>query len=130
MATQDQLVAQIRDGCLVVSKKLGPGLNKEIYVNALALEMEKSGLIVALSPTFDIYYGEIKVGDAQPDLIVEGSMVVQVKAGLAFNEAEQAVAIHNLKAADVEYGLLVNFASPGVEFRQIKHSPMRKPTRG
>jgi len=130
MAIPDQLVEQIREGCLVVARKLGPGLTKEIYGNALALELEKSELLVARSPSFDIYYGEIKVGDAQPDLIVEGAMMVQVKAGQGIDEADRTVAIHNLKAADLEDGLLVNFASSGVEFQPIKHSPVRKPARG
>jgi hypothetical protein len=55
MAIHDQLVDEIREGCLVVAKKLGPGLTEEIYGNALALELEKSELLVARSPSFDIY---------------------------------------------------------------------------
>ena len=86
-------------------------------------------MLVARSPRFDIYYGEIKVGDAQPDLIVEGAMMVQVKVGQAIGEADRAEAIHNLKAADLEDGLLVDFGRAEVEVQRIKHAPRGKPTR-
>ena len=129
MAMREQLVEQIREGCKVVAKALGHGLTKEIYGNALALELEKSDLLVARCPCFEIHYQGIKVGDAQPDLIVEGTMMVQLKVGQAIEESDRAEATHNLKAADLEDGLLVNFGRPEVEIQQIKHSPHRKPTR-
>ena len=129
MATQNQLVEQIREGCIAVAKTLGPGLTKEIYGNALALELEKMELLVARGHSFDIYYGEIKVGDAQPDLIVDGAMMIQLKVGQAIEEIDRAESIHNLKAADLEDGLLVNFGRAGIEIQQIKHSPHRKRTR-
>ena len=128
MAMREQLVEQIREGCKVVAKALGPGLTEEIYGNALALELEKSDLLVARSPSFEIHYQGIKVGDAQPDLIVEGTMMVQLKVGQAIEESDRAEATHNLKAADLEDGLLVNFGRPEVEIQRIKHSPHRKPT--
>jgi GxxExxY protein len=129
MASQEQLVEQIRQGCVAVAKTLGPGFTKEIYGNAIALELEKMEMLVARCPSFDIYYGEIKVGGAQPDLIVEGAMMIQLKVGQAIEEADRAEAIHNLKAADLADGLLVNFGRAGVEIQQIKHSPQSKPTR-
>ena len=129
MATREQLVEQIRQGCLAVAKALGPGFTKEIYGNALALELEKLDLLVARGPSFEIHYQGVKVGDAQPDLIVEGAMMVQLKVSQAIEEPERTEAIHNLKAADLEDGLLVNFGKPVVEIQQIKHSPHGKPTR-
>lgn len=129
MANQDQLVAQISQGCQVVAKTLGPGLTKEIYANALALELEKLDLIVARSPTFEIYYHEIKVGDAKPDLIVEGAMMIQLKVGQAIEDSDRAEAIHNLKAADLEAGMLVNFGKAEIVVQRISHSPQNKPIR-
>ena len=130
MAMREQLVEQIRQGCKVVGNTLGTGLTKEIYGNALALELEKSDLLVARGPSFEIHYQGIKVGDAKPDLIVDGTVMVQLKVGQTIEESDRTEAIHNLKAADIEDGLLVNFGRPEVEIQEIKHSPHGKPTCG
>lgn len=130
MAMREQLVEQIRQGCRVVGNTLGTGLTKEIYTNALALELENSDLLVARGPSFEIHYQGIKVGDAQPDLIVDGTVMVQLKVGQAIEESDRAEATHNLKAADLEDGLLVNFGRSEVEIQPIKHSPQGKQTRG
>ena len=92
-----------------VSRELGPGFLEAVYENALALELEQEGLTFERQCKLDIYYKNNLVGQYQADLVVEGKLLVELKAVSSFNDRHKAQVIHYLRASDLSIGLLFNF---------------------
>ena len=100
----------IIDAAMRVHTKLGPGLLESVYEACLAHELTKRGLRCLTQVGLPIIYDEVTldVGN-RIDLLVEGEIIVELKA------VEQLTALHaaqlksTLKAAGLEVGLLINF---------------------
>lgn len=98
-------------GCAIeVHKALGPGFDESCYMNALKIEMDKAGLKYKLNHAFDVVYGGEKIGTAQSDLYVEDRFVVDLMARPGeIGSYERSSLRAQLRAADLELGLIINF---------------------
>lgn len=98
-------------GCAIeVHKALGPGFDESCYVNALKIEMNKAGLKYKLNHAFDVVYAGEKVGSATADLYVEDRFVVDLMARPGeIGSYERSSVRAQLRAADLELGLIINF---------------------
>ena len=107
-------------GCFYrVYNTLGYGFLEKIYENALAYEFEKIGLKFGKQVGISVLYeGEI-MGEYFADFIVEGKVVVEVKAIKCFSGTEEAQLINYLKATGTEVGLLLNFGEEAKIKRMI-----------
>ena len=86
-------------GCAFrVLNTLGPGFLEKVYENALAHELREAGLAVVQQKGITVYYRSIPVGDYIADLVVEGTVVVELKASKALDPAHTAQCINYLKA--------------------------------
>ena len=92
-----------------VHNKLGWGFMEKVYRNALKLEMEKSGLKVEIEKPIKVYYEGEVVGDYFADMVVEGVVVVELKALEKLKKAHEVQLMNYLKATEIEIGLLINF---------------------
>jgi len=81
-----------------MAKELGYGFSKEIYTNALAVELRKDNLKVAEGTPIDIFYDGVCVGTSQADLIVEEKVIVAVTVDDGIDAASIAQCQHDLKA--------------------------------
>jgi GxxExxY protein len=98
---------------------LGCGFLEKLYENALRVELTKRGLSVRQQhPVSVTYDGEI-IGEYFADLLVEGSVVVELKAGKELDEIHLAQCLNYLKATGLKVCLLINFGKPRVEIRRI-----------
>lgn len=88
--------------------------------------MVKRGLTVEQQKPIKVYYGSHLVGDYYADLIVNGAVVVEVKAAETIVVAHVAQLNNYLKATEIEVGLLLNFGSTP-EFRRKYLTNDRKP---
>jgi len=92
---------------------------EKVYENALALEMRSVGLEVEQqSPVNVSYRGEI-VGDHVADLVVNGVVIIEIKAVKALTKNHEAQLFNYLRATGLKVGLLLNFGSPRLEFRRL-----------
>ena len=107
-------------GCAFkVSNTLGCGFLEKVYENALAIELRRAGLRVRQQARIEVRYeGEI-VGEYSADLLVEDSVIVELKAVKALDKIHTAQCLNYLKAADLRLCLLMNFAKPKLEIRRI-----------
>ena len=96
---------------------LGYGFLEKVYENALLLELRRRGLQVEQQTPIKVYYAGQVVGEYFADLLVEGKVIVELKAAEAISPAHEAQLLNYLKATGISVGLLLNFG-PRPEFRR------------
>ena len=107
-------------GCAyAVSNGLGAGFLEKVYENALAHEIRKSGLHAQQQQPIKIVYDGIVVGDYLADIVVEDSVIVELKAVKAFDDVHFAQCINYLKATRMKICLLINFGQPKIEIKRF-----------
>jgi len=77
------------------------------------------GFFVEKQKRIKVYYEELEVGDYYADLIVNGSVIVEIKAAETLIEEYEYQLINYLKATDIEVGLLLNFGKKPQVSRKI-----------
>jgi GxxExxY protein len=85
----------------------GAGFLEKVYENALALELREAGLSVARQQAITVYYNGIPAGDYVADLVVEGMVVIELKARKTLDPAHTAQCINYLKATGLHLCLLL-----------------------
>ena len=92
-----------------VYNTLGYGFLEKVYERAMMVEFGRAGLkFVNQFPVRVFYEGEV-VGDYVADFLVEGEVIVEVKAKMALCDSDECQILNYLKATDKEVGLLLNF---------------------
>jgi len=108
-----------------VYNKLGYGFLEKVYENAMMIELEKENIpAVPQSPIKVFYDGEI-VGEYYADILVDGKVIVEIKAAKALIEENEAQLLNYLKATNIEVGILFNFG-PKPEVRRKVFDNSRK----
>ena len=100
---------------------LGNGFQEVIYQRALAYEMMKGGLDFQREIEQPIYYKDLPnpIGTRRADFVVEGKILVELKAIIQLEDVHLAQALNYLKAYKLEVGLLINFGSKSLTFKRI-----------
>ena len=110
-------------GCaFTVSNVLGCGFLEKVYENALAHELRKAGLKVEQQHGIAVYYDGQVVGEYAADLLVEGSLLVELKAVKELDDIHLAQCLNYLRATKLRLCLLMNFAKPKVDIRRIANN--------
>jgi len=106
-------------GCAMkVHSTLGPGFLESVYHSALAHELRKEGLEVECEKAISVKYDGIVVGEFSADILVEGMIVVELKANQALCAADEVQLVNYVVATGVETGLLLNFGAESLEFKR------------
>jgi GxxExxY protein len=92
-----------------VYNQLGYGFLEKVYENALLIELRKKGLFCVAQLPIEVFYEEQKVGQYFADILVEDSVILEIKAAESLVEEHEAQLINYLKATELEIGLLLNF---------------------
>jgi GxxExxY protein len=92
-----------------VHNTLGHGFLESVYERSMELELRKLGLKVERQVALRVTYDGIEVGHFRADLLVEGCVLVELKAARAIDPSHEAQLINYLRAADISVGLLLNF---------------------
>ena len=103
------LTSEIIKCFYTVYNKLGYGFFEKVYENSLKIELEAKGFKVQCQKPINVYYNEQLVGEYFADLIVEDSVIIELKASRELQESHSVQLINYLKATDIEVGLLFNF---------------------
>jgi GxxExxY protein len=104
-----------------VHKFLGNGFQEVIYQRALAYEMNKAGLAFAREIEQNIFYRNMPepIGTRRADFIVEGKVLVELKAVIQLEDVHLAQVLNYLKAYMLEVGLLINSGSKSLTFKRL-----------
>lgn len=100
---------------------LGNGFQEVIYQRALAWEMTQRNLVFAREIEQDIFYKNLPepIGTRRADFVVEGKILVELKAIKELEDVHMAQALNYLKAYKLEVGLLINFGSKSLTFKRL-----------
>ena len=104
------LSGKVVDAAIQVHKALGPGLLESTYERCLQQELLLRGIKVERQVICPIEYRGLKLDEGyRLDLLVEDSIIVELKAVDALNEVHTAQLLTYLKLTGIELGLLINF---------------------
>jgi len=92
-----------------VYSTLGFGFLEKVYENALKIELEVLGFFIERQKPISVYYSGNLVGEYFADLIVNGKIIIELKAAECLMKEHELQLINYLKATDIEIGLLLNF---------------------
>ncbi len=109
------LTYQIIGAAMEVHKTLGPGFLEAVYEEALAYELKKLGISFERQKALAVYYKGIVLGDYRADLVVESSVIVELKAQKILTAIDEAQLINYLKATNLKVGLLFNFGARSLQ---------------
>ena len=104
-----------------VHKFLGNGFQEVIYQRALAWEFTQAGLSYARDIEQNIFYKGLQdpIGTRRADFVVEGKVLVELKAVAELEDVHLAQVLNYLKAYKLEGGLLINFGSKSLTFKRL-----------
>jgi GxxExxY protein len=97
-------------GCAIeVHRGLGAGLLEAIYENALCVELEATGLYFERQKSIPVLYKGQRIGEQRVDLIVEDTVVVELKSVERMDPIFTAQTLSYMKLGGYKLGLLINF---------------------
>ena len=106
---EKELTERILGASFKVSNTLGSGFLEKVYENALTIELRRINLSVEQQKRLQIHYDSVIVGEYQADLLVEGRVLLEIKATRQLDPVHEAQILNYLKATYIEVGLLLNF---------------------
>lgn len=108
-----------------VYNELGTGFLESVYENSLYLLLTEAGLKVEKQCPISIYLRKHNVGNYKADLIIEGKILIELKAVSKLIPEHEAQIINYLKASKIDFGLLMNFGDEP-EFKRFVFEEKRK----
>lgn len=105
-----------------VINELGAGFLESVYEKALLLALRQAGLAAAAQHPVRVMFRNECVGDFYADILVEGKVIIELKAVKAIAPEHQAQIINYLNATGFEVGLLINFGAPKLEYKRFTRS--------
>ena len=102
-----------------VHRELGYGFLERVYQRALQVELGRRGLRAEIETRIQVKYKGAIVGDYDADLIVDGSVAVEIKINPQYDKRDEAQLLNELKATGLKVGLLVNFGRTKVEYKRL-----------
>jgi GxxExxY protein len=112
-----------------VYNELGFGFAESVYEKAMALALPQAGMRVAVKMPITVRFRGVSVGEFEPDLTVETSVILELKSIRALDPAHEAQLLNYLRATDIEMGLLLNFG-PKPQLKRLIFDNPRKRDRG
>ena len=109
MLNDEELTGLIIKAFYTVYNTLGYGFLEKVYENALAVELGRLGLAAECQRPIAVYYGGELVGEYFADIVVNGKVILELKAAEALHPAHEAQLVNYLRATDIETGFLFNF---------------------
>ncbi len=105
----DDLAHQVIGAAIEVHRVLGPGFLESVYEEALAIEFDLRGIPYERQKPMTLEFKGKTVGDSRLDFLVDGELVVELKAVETIHPIFPAKVIHYLKMSGMQLGLIINF---------------------
>lgn len=113
-----ELTHDILGVCFDVANELGHGFLEGVYRKALLLALRDAGMEAKEEVPLHVFFRGQCVGHYTADIVVEGRVIIELKAVKALAPEHQAQLINYLNATGLDVGLLVNFGAPSMQFKR------------
>lgn len=104
-----ELTDKVISAAYEVHNSLGSGFLEKVYENALLVELKGQGVVVESQQAIQVKYRGVVVGEYVADMVVEGCLIIELKAVDKIIDVHELQLKNYLKATGVEVGLLLNF---------------------
>ena len=120
MMLQEEQISYAVQGCAFeVYRQLGCGFLEKVYEKALLAELELQGLRAEAQVPVSVQYKNVRVGEYFADIVVEGRVILELKAQQNLPQASRAQLLNYLKATGLHLGMLINFAFPKANIKRV-----------
>jgi GxxExxY protein len=113
------LSGRVIEAAIKVHQALGPGFLESVYETALCVEFDRRGISYERQKVVRILYESVPVGEHRLDLLVEGVLLVDLKAVKELESIFFSIGRAQMKAAGIEDGLLLNFGSMPLTIKRV-----------
>ncbi len=104
-----------------VHRLLGPGLLEAVYEEAMAHEFRLRSIHFERQKVLTVNYKGLVIGEYRADFVVEGKIILELKAATTIAPAHESQAIHYLAMTGLRLALLINFGQVSLEVKRIVH---------
>ena len=116
--TTDQLITEVIECAKRIRRQLGPGFLEKVYKNAMVVELRKLKVNFETEKLIQVLYDGIVVGEYRTDIIVEGKLILELKAIQELTIANEVQLVNYLTSTGIDDGLLINFGSDKLQFKR------------
>lgn len=114
-----ELSYRVMEAVFEVHNTLGPGYLEELYEEALTYELELRNIPFERQKTVVVSYKGRAIGQHRLDLLVDGKIILELKAAAALTDVFKQQTLSYLKATDLKLGILINFGGSRVEYVRV-----------
>jgi GxxExxY protein len=115
----EPLSGRIIERAIAVHRALGPGFLESIYHGAMRVALSKGGIAYENQKRVRIHFDGVEVGIHVLDLLVDGQIIVELKAVKAFEGIHFAQVKSYLRATGLQVGLLINFNATALVVKRV-----------
>ena len=119
MEESNQITEKIIGCAYHVLNTLGAGFLEKVYENALAVSVSRMGLSVEQQRRVEVNFENVIVGEYFADLLIEGQVIVEIKAAKSISDAHIAQTLNYLKATGMRVALILNFGTTKLGVRRL-----------
>ena len=117
-----ELSRKVLGACFAVHNALGPGLLESAYEGALVIELRRLSLSFQRQVIYPLYYRGELAGAYVADLVVEDTIILELKSVQKLTPVMEAQLINYLRLSGVPVGYLVNFAGERAVWQRLVHT--------
>ena len=114
-----ELTGQLIGGAIEVHSKLGPGFLESVYAESLCVELNLRGIPFQREPSTEVLYKDVRVGIFRPDFLIDGKVIIELKAVSRIREVHIAQVLNYLNATRLRLGFLFNFGEDRFRFKRL-----------
>ena len=118
MVDVEVLIKTVMDCAGRIRRCLGPGYLESVYKNAMIIELKKNSLSYEIEKPISVFYDDVLVGDFKADIVIEGILILELKAVQSLHMAHEIQLVNYLTATGIDDGLLINFGSEELQFKR------------
>ena len=115
----EELTSKILEACFEVINELGAGFLESVYENALLVALTHKNIQTESQVPLCVEFRGQEIGRFCADILVEGKVLLELKAVKQLLPEHQAQVINYLHATGIDVGLLINFGNPKLEYKRL-----------
>ena len=115
----EELTAKILEARFEVSNELGAGFLESVYQSALLVALKQKNILAEAQVPLTVYFRDEIGGSFVADIVVDGKVILELKAVKELLSEHQAQLINYLNPTHIQVGLLINFAKPKLQYKRL-----------